>query len=241
MRGLEVPEGIEVTALTTTRIDDIKRLDPPAVLATASFDEIVKAVQKTRTNSIYVTDEKGILLGAIRLHDIKNHLADAHLGTAVIAADLFVRVASAEPDQTVAEIIDAFDDADLHELPVVNGEGVLEGLVDRRDLISVLSLEVLRGGGRRAKFVEHEGAQHYVEIPKGHGVARIDMPDELSGKAVRETDFRVQTGLTILTIIRQKNGAEKRIEAEPATVLEPGDALIVMGPIEAIQAHGGEV
>jgi len=240
-RGLDVPEGIEETALTTTRIDDIMRRETVSVVATAGFDEIVQAVQKTRTNSIYVVDEGGILLGAIRLHDIKNHLADAHLGPAVIAVDLFVRVASAEPDQTVAEVLDAFDDPDLHELPVVNGEGVLQGLVDRRDLISVLSLEVLRGGGRRAKFVEYEGAQHYVEIPKGQGVGRIDMPEELAGEAVRDTDFRGRTGLTILTIVRSTNGAEKRIEARPGTVLEKGDALIVMGPVEAIQALGGEV
>ncbi|HEX5135524.1 MAG TPA: chloride channel protein [Planctomycetota bacterium] len=241
-RGIHIPEGIEETALTTTRVRDIMREKAAWIRITATFDMIVGMVQKTRRDAIYVVDGDLRLVGVIRLHDIKAYLAEPELGAAVLATDLAIVVPHAFPDQTLAEVLPRFDDPDLDELPVVHPmDGKLMGVVDRRDLLTALSVEVLQSQQLRAKFVEHGGAQHYVEIQPGHAVSRIPVPKEMVGQTLAATDFRNRTGLTVLTVIRPENGREVRIVPAPGTVLAEGDALIVMGPIEKIQGLGGSV
>jgi len=241
-RGIHIPEGIEETALTTTRVRDIMREKAAWIRMTATFDMIVGMVQKTRRDAIYVVDGDLRLVGVIRLHDIKSYLAEPDLGAAVLATDLAIVVPHAFPDQTLADVLPRFDDADLDELPVVHPmDGKLLGVVDRRDLLTALSVEVLQSQQLRAKFVEHGGAQHYVEIQPGHAVSRIPVPKELIGSTLAAADFRNRTGLTVLTVIRPQDGREVRIVPAPETVLAAEDALIVMGKIEKIQSLGGSV
>jgi len=240
-RGLQIPEGIEETTLTTTRVRDIMRENAAWTRVTATFDMIVGMVQKTRRDAVYVVDNDLRLVGVIRLHDIKNYLAEPQLGAAVIAADLAAVVPHAEPGQTLAEVMEQFDDPELPELPVVDPQdGKLLGVLDRRDLLTALSVEVLQSQHLRAKFVEHGGAQHYVEIQRGHAVSRIAVPKEMVGHTLAAVDFRRRTGLTVLTVIHPEAGRETRIVPEPATVLRAGDALIVIGPVEKIRELGGE-
>ena len=230
-KGISIPEGIEETTLTTTPVSDIMRTEGIWVRENAQFDMIVEMVKKTRRDAIYVTNATGALTGVIHLHDIKHYLADVELGAAVIAADLAVETPRAHPEDTLAEAIRKFDDPALHELPVVDpATGMLVGVVDRRDFITVLSVEVLDSPHMRAKFVEPKGAQHFVELPEGYELGRVPVPVQYIGRLLRETDFRSKTNLTILTVIRQVNGRDKRILPESDLELETGDELIVMGP-----------
>jgi CIC family chloride channel protein len=241
-RGLHIPEGIEETALTTTRVRDIMRERAAWIRNSATFDMIVGMVLKTRRDAVYVVDEDLRLVGVIRLHDVKSYLAEPQLGAAIIGSDLATVVPRALPDQTLAEVLGHFDDADLDELPVVHPvDGKLLGVVDRRDLLTAISVEVLQSQQLRAKFVEHGGAQHYVEIQPGCAVSRIPVPKAMVGQTLAATDFRRRTGLTVLTIVHPQNGRELRILPEAGTVLNAEDALIVMGEIEKIRELGGEV
>jgi CIC family chloride channel protein len=241
-RGLHIPEGIEETALTTTRVRDIMRERAAWIRDSATFDMIVGMVLKTRRDAVYVVDGDLRLVGVIRLHDVKSYLAEPQLGAAIIGSDLATVVPRALPDHTLAEVLGHFDDPDLDELPVVHPvDGKLLGVVDRRDLLTALSVEVLQSQQLRAKFVEHGGAQHYVEIQPGCAVSRIPVPKAMVGQTLAATDFRRRTGLTVLTIVHPQNGRELRIIPEAGTVLNAEDALIVMGEIEKIRELGGAV
>jgi len=238
-KGLQIPEGIEETALTTTRVRDIMRERVTWILESATFDMIVGMVMKTRRDAIYVVDGQQHLLGVVRLHDIKNYLGEEELGAAVIAADLTVAAPCVTQDQTLAEVLPHFDDPETDELAVVDTDRNLLGVVDRRDLLTALSVEVLQNQQLRAKFVEYAGAQHYVEIQRGHAVSRIPVPKDLVGRTLAACDFRRRTGLTVLTIVRANDGREVRIQAEPSTMLQERDALIVMGSVDSIRSLGG--
>ncbi|MFQ5844854.1 MAG: CBS domain-containing protein, partial [Planctomycetota bacterium] len=233
-RGVHIPESIEETALTTTKVADLMRPDAVWISDTATFDVVIGMLRKTRKDSIYVVDEERGLRGAIRLHDLKSYLGEEDLGEAIIAADLAVPVPQVAPDRTLAQILDSFDDPELHEIPVVDEDRKLVGVVDRRDVIAALSVEVLHRGTLRAKFVMPEGDTHYVEIPQGHGLARIPIPGSYVGRTLGEVDFRRATGLSVITIVRSRNGRESRLLPEPGLVLEPGDAFVVLGPDEAL-------
>lgn len=235
-RGVHIPEGIEETTLTTTRVTDIMRSEAVFVTANATFDMIIGMVQKTRKDSIYVVNATNAFAGAIRLHDIKNYLANEALGAAVVAADLAVQVPVALPEQSLAEILEKFDDPEMNEMPVIDPRTrTLLGVVDRRDLISALSVEVLKSRSLRAKFVSAEGTANYVELPKGHAIARVRAPAGMAEKTLGSVEFRKATGLSVLTIIRQEGGREIRLLPEPHTVLRPTDFLIVIGPEESVR------
>jgi len=240
-RGVRLPEGIEETTLTTTRVGDIMRPDAVFVLAGATFDVIIGMVQKTRKDSLYVVGPGRALHGAIRLHDIKNYLAHESLGSLVVAADLSVQVPVALPAQSLAEILEKFDDPELHEMPVIDPQSrELLGVVDRRDLISALSVEVLKSRSLRAKFVSHEGTANFVELPKGHSIARVPVPRTMWEKTLGSVEFRKATGLSVLTIVRNEGGRDVRLLPEPHTLLRPGDAIIVVGPEEAVRELEGQ-
>ncbi|MCZ6573354.1 MAG: chloride channel protein [Planctomycetota bacterium] len=236
-KGVHIPETIEETALTTTHVADLMRPDAVWVSETASFDVVVGMLRKTRKGSIYVVTGEGALRGAIHLHDLKNYLGEDTLSAAIIAADLAVPVPRVTGEKTLAEILDIFDDPDLNEIPVVDDNDQLLGVVDRRDVIAALSVEVLHRGTLRAKFVMPEGDTHYVEIPPGHQLARVPVPEAFVGKTLGSTDFRRLTGLNVLTIVRRGNGREKRILPAPELVLEAGDDLVLLGPAEAIHEY----
>ena len=119
----------------------------------------------------------------------------------------------------MAEILPLFDDLEAHELPVVEpGSRRLVGMLNRRDLITALSVEVLQTRNLRAKFVEHQGAEHYVEIPPGHEIRRIAVPQDMVGRSLSDIDLRQQTGITVLTILQVRNGREMRTQPTPRSV-----------------------
>ncbi len=137
--------------------------------------------------------------------------------------------------------MERFDDAEVHELAVVDENRQIVGVVDRRDLISALSVEVLKSGALRAKFVMPEGTTHYVEMPPGHTLARVTVPDAMVGKTFGTTNFRRKTNLSVLTIVRKRDGSEKRILPEPDIELREGDYFIVMGTEAAVKEAGGTI
>ncbi len=240
-KGVHVPEGIEETALTTTLVASIMRDDHIAIRRRTPFAAIVKTFQEARRDFVYVVNSERQLHGMIRLHDIKNHLKEA-LGPAVIAADVAVTVPVVHPEQTLAEILPLFDDLEAHELPVVEPDsGRLVGMLNRRDLITALSVEVLQTRNLRAKFVEHQGAEHYVEIPPGHEIRRVPVPADMVGRSLADIDLRQRTGITVLTILQVRNGREMRTQPTPRSVLLSTDELIVLGPLSALDGLADKV
>ena len=86
-----------------------------------------------------------------------------------------------------------------------------------------------------------EGTTHYVEMPPGHKLARVAVPDAMVGRTFGSTNFRRKTNLSVLTIVRKRDGREKRILPEPDIELREGDYFIVMGSEDAVKEAGGEI
>ena len=240
-RGVRLPEGIEELALAATRLGDVMRSDPVRVAPGDRFETVLETLLGSRGNVAYVVGKEGNLLGAVHLRDVKDFLADRDLGPVVVAADLARDLPAYTPDRSLAEVLPTFDDPDLDEIPIVEGEPTprLIGVVARRDVIAALAIEVLHSPALRAKFVSREGkGPDYVELPPGHRIQRVGVRPDLAGRSIEATGFRRATGLSILTVIREdENGAAERHLPEPDLVLRPDDALVVMGPAARIDAY----
>jgi hypothetical protein len=188
---------------------------------------------------IYVVGEDRVLLGHVNLHDVKGFMREEGLGNVVIAADVMRTPPTVPPGDSIAQVIEHFDDPELEELPVVETrkEGtVLVGRITRRDLIACMNLEVLKRQSLRAKFVvEGERKADYVELPKGYSLTKLAIPAELLGKTIAQSGLREKFHLTVLSIVETDPfGVERRIVPDSTSVLTADHALVVIGRAEDI-------
>ncbi len=85
---------------------------------------------------------------------------------------------------------------------------------------------------RLARAVANHDVIDFLEISEGLSVAEIEVPSNLSGKSLAESNFRNETGLTVLCIRRaDPNPVKPRkvVIPEASIVLQPDDKLIVFG------------
>jgi hypothetical protein len=141
-------------------------------------------------------------------------------------------------EERLSDVFDLFEDSDLDELPVVDGDRTLTGVVTRRDVMAALHIEVLKRQNLRAKFVHKDDASRgtdYVELPKGVELARVPVHPDHVGRTLGSCQVRVRNGLTVVSVIRRgEEGRELRILADGKFRMEAGDQLIVLGAEEAI-------
>ncbi len=246
-RGHMLAGGIEALAMQTNYVRDVMRRELETVLDTATFDEVMSVFSGARRDTVYVVDKGGLLKGHIHIHDVKFFLNEAQ-PSVVIAADLTRSAPAVQPDQTLAQIFDRFDDPDLEEIAVVasDDDPTLIGRLTRRDVIALLSDEVLGKRTLRAKLkAEGDEEASFVQLPSGAELARVAVPDALVGRALDSLDLAGAARLTVLVVIEMNaEGIEQRTLPEPEKVLEHGSALIVLGKrgdIEAFEKTVGGV
>lgn len=238
--GHLIAGGIEALAMQTNYVRDVMRKEFVSVRSTASFDDVMAVFGNVRQDMLYVVDDHGALQGHIHIHDVKFFINDPSLTSVVIAADLTRPALPVWPDQTLAAIFDRFDDPDLEEVPVVRSDtdSTLAGRLTRRDVIALLSDEVLGQRVLRAKLkAEGDNEATFVQLPTGAELARVAVPDALVGRALDSLDLLAKAQLTVLVVIQKSpDGLERRVLPEPNAVLAAGTALIVLGLRENIAA-----
>jgi len=241
--GHLIPGGIEALAMQTNYVRDVMRTDVASVDHTASFDQVMEVFSKERHDNLYVVDDAGTLQGHIQIHDVKSFLNDPSLTRAVIAGDLTRSASAVNPDQTLAAIFDQFDDPDLEEIPVVTEDSppMLKGRLTRRDVLALLSDEVLGQRVLRAKLkAEDNDEASFVQLPSGAHLARVAVPDAMVDRALDSLDLPAVARLTVLVVIKTSpDGVEHRVMPEPELVLPAGSSLIVLGTKEDIAAFDG--
>jgi CIC family chloride channel protein len=237
-RGHRVGQGLEELAIHQNYVRDIMRRDAARVLDTAPFDDILELFQRDRADTVHVVNTDGRLLGMIHLHDVKQFINDPTLGSVVIAADLTRPAPSVAPDESLAAIIERFDDPDLAELPVVRSatDQHLEGRVTRRDLVTCLSEEVLGERKLRAKLkIAGQRDTKWIEMPPGAALTRLPVPDDLVDRSLDSLDLVQSHGVHVLVVVRRDElGREERVLPRPELVLEDGFELVVFGAVEDV-------
>lgn len=245
-RGVPVDAGIEELTLHQTKVADLVRTDAPAVAVSTPLAELVRRFSDERLDLLYVVDAGGRLQGAVTLHDVKEYFNREGEGAArvVIASEVMRKVPLLQPERSLAEVLELFDQPELDELPVVSsgtsdaGGGRLLGRVTRRDLIATLNVEVLGRPNLRAKLVvEGEDQTRYLELPRGFEMARIAVTKSLAGRRLGDTGLRRNHHLVVLAVVRRDPEiGEQRIAFEPDLLLEEGEEVVVMGRKEDVAA-----
>jgi CIC family chloride channel protein len=203
----------------------------------ARLSEVVGRFLEKEASILFVVDGQDRLLGQVSIHDVV--ACDVRqLDELVLARDL------AEPnplvvgtDETLADCLDRFVLSENEELPVVDAEGRLVGLVSRGDVLRVYSSELLRQEILGVATIEDRDRDRpLIRLAPEHRVEVLPVPPPLVGRTLRDAALRSRCGLTVLAI-RPPGGLD--LPPDPDRALGPGDALVVVGPVENLQRWVG--
>jgi CBS domain-containing protein len=130
-----------VPSLTDERLRVLSRRQPVTVPPGTSLAECVRAIQRTGTgDSVFVCDPGGRLVGVLTERDVFARI----VGGEVDLAQPVETLMTTEPrtldlDQTIRDAIDLMQTGRYRNVPVVDDEGTLTGVIRQSDIIKYLA------------------------------------------------------------------------------------------------------
>ncbi len=121
------------------RVKDIMRKGKsnPVVKSSITVQKALYAITRARAGSCGIVDAKGKLIGIFTDGDLRRHLGKS--GTAILNYPI-IKFATKKPtaiseEHLAAEALQKLRDKKIDELPVVNRQGKVVGLIDVQDLL----------------------------------------------------------------------------------------------------------
>ena len=90
---------------------------------------------------------------------------------------------------------------------------------------------------RLARAIANHDVVDFLEVSEGYSIAEIDVPDDVRGKTLAESNFRTATGLTVLCIRRAGEDPKQPravIIPQASDVMRDDDRLIVFGETKSL-------
>ena len=123
---------------------DIMITDPVCCHPKMPIFKCIETMGRKKVDTLMLTDQKGRLFGVlfaeslIGVHDIKKPAEDF----------MYREFTSVGPDSSIVDLLTLFDEHHLSTLPVVNSQGIIEGLITRSTLINTLSRQFIADAGK---------------------------------------------------------------------------------------------
>jgi len=245
-RGVDIRREDDPNVLKSMFVREIVDREPAVVRAHAPLPEVLSRVVEGDHTELFVVDEAGRLLGAIRFPELRRTIFEQDsLRALVVAGDLLgPQRASVTEDDDLDLALRVLGSEDVEELPVVErgDPRKLAGAIRKRDVLAAYQREVMRrdlagGFGSAVAVVDRV---HQVDLGGGFVVQELLAPRAASGKSLRELDLRARAGVQVLLIRSPEAGAAPSVRVPgPLDVIASGDRLIVAGPKPAVDAMAG--
>ncbi|HMV68616.1 MAG TPA: chloride channel protein, partial [Myxococcota bacterium] len=235
--GLTLARHRDAGVMHEILVGDVVRLGEfESVLAGSPQAEIASLFLRRRVEEVYVVDADGGYRGSVHIQDVKAALADP----ARIPELRPRRVATAQVDESIAEVLPRFFDAPGDALPVVDEGGRLIGLLAERDVVAAYHREALRKDARLARVVSRdEEGEHddYLELPEGQAMEVVPVGPQRAGRTLRELSLPKRLGCTVvaMSVWDEALGDWRREAVDIDRVLRGEDKLIVIGPADALR------
>ena len=236
-RGSHVSMGRDVEVMTTTAAESLVQPVEATVYADTPLFEVVELVVEERHSRMYVADAGGRLLGVITMEDVAGVIREQHLLEKVlVAADLMKPPPGVVwPGDSVAATLELFSQRLVAELPVVDRDGGLVGVIGRGDIIAHYNREVFCRDAV-LNFEDDqppaEGKQSWVQLGTGEVVEEIPVGGQLEGRTIKELDLRARFGVTVFAV---KNGGGQTSFPRADSPLRAGQQMEVFGPRDQVR------
>ena len=130
-----------VPSLTDERLRVLSRRQPVTVAPGTSLADCVRAIQRTGTgDSVFVCDAAGRLVGVLTERDIFGRIVGGNVDlTQPVETLMTADPRTLDLDQTIRDAIDLMQTGRYRNVPVVDAEGSLVGVVRQSDIIKYLA------------------------------------------------------------------------------------------------------
>ncbi len=238
-RGIDLFHGREVNVLRSLSIKDVMKDKYEYVHADAPFRKLLDLTVNSSHTNFFVVDQKNHLLGLISIQDIRKIIYDSDaLEQLLVAHDLLNPIDHfVTPNDTLDLAMQAFGDAKIDELPVVDSEqqNHLIGTVIKSDVIEAYNKEVLKRDMVSSVSGSMNNLRKFrrVDLADGNVLCELEVPGSFINKSLRELNLRQKFGIEVV-LIKQGFNQEKKIEQhvitpDPNYKLNFGDNILVMG------------
>ena len=134
-----------VPSIIEEKLGVLARREPVTVPPGTSLAECLRAIQRTGTgDSVFVTDRDGRLAGVLTERDIFGRLVGADVAGSVNLESPVEQYMTTEPrtlrlEQTVADAIDLMQSGKFRNIPVIDDDRRLVGVVRQVDVLKFLA------------------------------------------------------------------------------------------------------
>lgn len=238
-RGVHLRDHSKASAILTMPVAEVMTDATLKVGPSVPFGEVVDRLLAAAGKPHYVVDDEGRLLGSIHLGRVKSLIGRDSPPKGTTAADAMVReTESVRTHDDVETCLIRFSSSDLPELPVVDGQGKLVGVIRRRDILELYNRKLLDPSEWGVVFLQPEegtGARRRIELPEGYSMDVIDVAPTFVGRTLRDLDLHNRYDVLVLGIRREtEDGSIHVVGPDVNMPLARGAELVVEGPKERI-------
>jgi CBS domain-containing protein len=130
-----------VPAILEERLRVLSRGAPVTIAPGSSLADCLLAIQRTGTgDSVFVCDASGHLQGVLTERDIFGRIVGGHVDlTQPVETLMTTDPRTLDLDETIGDAIDLMQTGRYRNVPIVDGDGQLVGVVRQQDIIKYLA------------------------------------------------------------------------------------------------------
>lgn len=121
------------------RAEDIMIENPITCYKNASLLRCMERMRSSKVDSLMVIDKPNYLLGTVTAKQIQNRI-DRNVVVEEIMNENFVKV---NPNDTIIDILELVKENKISQVPVIDDNGVLKGIITKSSLVTTLSGQFL--------------------------------------------------------------------------------------------------
>ncbi|HKJ91832.1 MAG TPA: chloride channel protein, partial [Longimicrobiales bacterium] len=239
-QGVDVVQGQAMNVLKALHVRDVMTHDMVTVQEREPLGGLLSEVSARAFPYVYVVNQENRFRGLIELPALRDAVLQGDALRELLVAGELARedIPTVTPEENLDAVSRIFVGRNLEELPVVDHEHRLMGIVAGHHLLDAYNRELMKrdmvmgiGGGFEAS------ANHEIMLGDGYRMAQIHAPARFAGNSLRELELRGRYGIAVLLIRRPADtGDRQRFEVVPGpdTVVEKDDDLVVVGTREAL-------
>jgi chloride channel protein, CIC family len=224
--GKTLAIGKERMVLSHLPVASVMHREVDILSETATLSEVLRMAGETSQATLPVVNSDGELAGIVVTRDLLGVLAGGtELGALVNAFDLSRRNPPVvTPESNLDQAAQMMEYEALDEIPVVEHEhgGGFLGLISRRNVSQAFNRVTV-------SLSAQETGDRGIFWATGYRVSRIKIPDEASGKTIRQLDPRARYSVSVLAIQDGGDPTGGFAPLGPDRALKPGDLIVAAG------------
>jgi len=233
-RGISFKEGKEINILRSLLVKNFISQDYTTFYEGKHIGEIIDNAINKKHSTFHILANDGTLYGVITLNHLKSIIHQKDLvDSIIIAGDVAIPDIKLNYNDNLEKAMDIFGKSNLDEIPVVNKENRLVGVIKRRDLIEAYNNEILRretvqGLINKLKFT-HDSES--INLGRGYIIREVEAPENFWGKNLKDLNLKAEYKIEIVLIKKKYPPTTIPLPAA-SNIIEKGDILILAGPQE---------